>query len=172
MPIGSPTCSSDLVGATSPWQGVGAWSLSSLPTQAIPWFRDSKCSGSSLEVLSSPDVLLSQFGQCGTHQLPANWPAVQTQLSICAPITYVCMDARLGQHFGCLLGSWLKILAASFLSCYCPDSLSSKCCIFVWHICTWSISMCVCLGMYFFCSLPSLGRLLLGVSPSRMKFRK
>lgn len=56
--------------------------------------------------------------------------------------------------------------------CYYPDSLSSKCSIFIWHICTWSISMCVCLGIYFCSILPSLGRLLLRVSPSKMKSRK
>lgn len=126
----------------------------------------------SLEILSSTDVLLSQFERRGTSQLPLSWPAMQTKLSLCASIMYACMYAKLGRHFGWLLGSWLKIFTTSFLFCYYPDSLSSKCSIFIWRVCTWSISMYVCIGIYFCSSLPSLGKLLLGVSCSKMKFRK
>lgn len=134
--------------------------------------RSEKCNGSSLGILSSTDVLLRWFEMSVASQLSPNWPAVQTKLSLCASIMYVCLFARLGQHFGWLLGSWLKSFTASFLVCYYPDSLSNECSVVIWHIRTWSISMCVCLGVYFCSISPSLGQLLLRVSPSKIKSRK
>lgn len=130
-----------------------------------------ECSDSSLEVLSPADVLLSWLEPSVRSQLPSNWPAAQTSSAYvhlkCMP---VC-NAKLGQHFGWLLGSWLRSLTTSFLFCYYPDSPSGKCSIFIWHICTWSFSMCVCLGIYSCFILLSLQRLLPTAS-SKMKSRE
>lgn len=67
--------------------------------------RSKKCNGSFLEMLNSDGMLLSQFELSVTSQVPANWPAGQSKLSLCAYVMYVSAHARLWQHFSWLLGS-------------------------------------------------------------------
>lgn len=99
MPMGSLTCNS------ISWKSWMPQEYTCISSKAAEIWE---CSDSSLEILSPADVLLSWLEPSVRSQLPSSWPAPQTS-SAYVHLKYmpVC-SAKLGQHFGWLLGSWLK----------------------------------------------------------------